>query len=136
MSRGDNPNLQRQQGGGEMTVLQQSYSGPLPPPAALEKYDQVLPGSAERILSMAESQHRHRQNLELNVVNSNISAQRLGVILGFVIAMTTILGGIYLVATGKPASGLAAIITPLAALVGVFVYGKREQHQQLDEKRQ
>lgn len=119
-----------------MTVLQQSYSGPLPPPAALEKYDQVLPGSAERILSMAESQHRHRQNLELNVVNSNISAQRLGVILGFVIAMTTILGGIYLVATGKPASGLAAIITPLAALVGVFVYGKREQHQQLDEKRQ
>jgi uncharacterized membrane protein len=118
-----------------MTVMQQSYSGPLPPPAALAQYDEALPGSAERILAMAEGQYSHRQAIELSVVNSNIASQRLGVVLGFAVAMTAVIGGIYLVATGKSATGLAAIITPLIALVGVFVYGKEKQTEDLSQKR-
>ena len=66
------------------------YSGPLPPPEALERYNQILPGAAERIIAMAESQHAHRQGLEKHVIESNVSAQRLGTILGFVVAMTAI----------------------------------------------
>jgi len=31
-----------------------SFSGPLPPPEILEKYNQVVPGLAERIITMAE----------------------------------------------------------------------------------
>lgn len=138
MSRRDRRELQKQQPGPEhLTVRQQSYSqsysGPLPPPGTLAHYDEVLPGSAERILALAESQHHHRQTLESNVIKSNIGAQRLGVILGFVVAMTAVVGGIYLVAIGRSAGGLAAIIAPLAALVGVFVYGKRRQRDDLSQ---
>jgi uncharacterized membrane protein len=46
------------------------YSGPLPPPAVLQRYDQVVPGAAERILRMAEGQSKHRQALESVVVRS------------------------------------------------------------------
>ena len=56
----------------------------------LERYNQILPGAAERIIAMAESQHAHRQGLEKHVIESNVSAQRLGTILGFVVAMTAI----------------------------------------------
>ena len=111
-----------------------SYSGPLPPPEALQRYDQILPGSANRIIKMAESQHEHRQKPEKTVVESNAFSQKVGLILGFVVAMTAIVGGIWLAGEGKSGSGVTAIIAALAALVGVFVYGKIEQRRELAEK--
>jgi uncharacterized membrane protein len=111
-----------------------AFSGPLPPPEALERYNQTLPGLAERIIVMAESQHSHRLELEKHVIHSNVSAQKLGTVLGFVVAMTTVIGGIWLVHGGKSGEGLAAILTALASLVGVFVYSKREQQKDLARK--
>ena len=111
-----------------------AFSGPLPPPEALERYNQVLPGAAERIIAMAESQHSHRQELEKHVIKSNVSAQKLGTILGFIVSMTVVLGGMFLVHEGKSGEGLAAILTALASLVGVFLYSKREQQKDLAKK--
>jgi uncharacterized membrane protein len=111
-----------------------SFSGPLPPPETLDRYNQILPGAAERIITMAESQHQHRQGLETLVIHSNVKAQKLGTILGFIVAMTVVLGGMYLVHEGKNAPGLAAILTALASLVGVFLYSKREQQKDLAKK--
>lgn len=111
-----------------------TFSGPLPPPDALERYNQILPGAAERIITMAESQHTHRQGLEKHVIHSNVAAQRLGTILGFIVAMTVVIGGMYLVHEGKSTAGLAAILTALASLVGVFLYSKREQQRDLSKK--
>ena len=36
------------------------FSGPLPDPQNLQRYEQILPGSAERIMAMAETQLAHR----------------------------------------------------------------------------
>ena len=115
-------------------AMMRSFSGPLPPPEALERYNQILPGAAERIIVMAESQHAHRLDLEKHVITSNVSAQKLGTILGFVVAMTVVIGGMFLVHEGKSGEGLAAILTALASLVGVFVYSKREQQKDLNKK--
>ncbi len=111
-----------------------SFSGPLPPPETLEKYNQVLPGAAERIISMAEQQSRHRQALELTVVKSNAFVQKLGPFFGFIIAMTAVVGGIILIEKGRDGYGLAAIIAALASLAGVFIYGKAKQRKELDDK--
>jgi hypothetical protein len=83
---------------------------------------------------MAESQHHHRQALEKCVVDSNVFSQKIGLGLGFTIAMTAIGGGIWLSAIGKSGSGLTAIIGALASLVGVFVYGKVQQNKELKDK--
>jgi hypothetical protein len=83
---------------------------------------------------MAESQHAHRQDLEKHVIHSNVSAQRLGTILGFIVAMTVVTGGMFLVHEGKSGEGLAAILTALASLVGVFLYSKHEQQKDLAKK--
>lgn len=111
-----------------------SFTGPIPPPEMLAKYEEACPGAADRIIKMAERQSEHRQEIEKAVVNANTSAQKIGPILGFIVAMTTVLGGIYLVLKGKNGYGLAAIITPLAALAGVFIYGKIEQRKDLSNK--
>ena len=83
---------------------------------------------------MAESQHNHRQALEKTVVSSNVFSQKVGLILGFVIAMTAIGGGIWLSSKGMGGAGLTAIIGALAALVGVFVYGKKQQSKELADR--
>lgn len=110
----------------QLQRVERSFSGPLPPPEALAQYNDVIPGAAERILAMAEKQQLHRQKLELEVIRSNINAQRLGVLLGFFIALTATGGGIYLIANGQSVGGLVSILATLVALVGTFIYGKKE----------
>ena len=85
---------------------------------------------------MAESQMRHRQALESAVVNGNVTAQRRGQVMGFMLGLVAILGGIGLIAADKDASGLSAIITAFVALAGVFIYGRVEQRRERERKRE
>ena len=50
------------------TTTEATYTGPLPLPEHLEKYESINPGTAERIIAMAERQAAHRQELEAVVV--------------------------------------------------------------------
>ena len=83
---------------------------------------------------MSESQSQHRQALEKAVIDANCKIQRTGPIYGFIISMTAILGGIYLVHSGKSIEGLASIITALSSLAVVFVVGKKKQEKELKQK--
>lgn len=56
-------------------IRQESFSGPIPHPELLQKYDEVKPGFAERIISMAERQLDHRINCEDKVVDDYSEAQ-------------------------------------------------------------
>jgi uncharacterized membrane protein len=111
------------------------FEGPLPPPQTLAEYDKICPGSASRILAMAEAQSQHRQELEKHVVVSNCRTQDRGPILGFILAAGVIVIGGYLILQGKELTGLAALVAALAAIVVPFIYGKRAQKEKLEEKR-
>jgi uncharacterized membrane protein len=104
------------------------YSGPLPPPGMLAQYEDISPGFAERIVAMAERQAAHRQKREAFADRWSVLVALIGQIFAFILAMTTVLGGFYLAYTGKPLEGIAAVISSLAILAGVFVYGKRRQN--------
>jgi len=49
---------------GETITAVENYMGPLPHPDILEKFDQVSPGAAERIIKMAEDQQKHVFEIE------------------------------------------------------------------------
>ena len=110
------------------------FSGPLPPPSVLAKYNEAVPNAAERILVMAEKQATHRQALEGRVVNANTRNQYLGSIFGFILGALAIGGGIYLIAHGMSATGLASVITALVALATVFVVGRSAQGRERRDK--
>ena len=42
------------------SIISAHWSGPLPPPAELEKIDRIIPGGADRLLCMAEKEQTHR----------------------------------------------------------------------------
>ncbi|MFH1760058.1 MAG: DUF2335 domain-containing protein [bacterium] len=48
-------------------VQQASFSGPIPHPQILQKYNEIVPDAAARIIKMAENQATHRQDLEKTV---------------------------------------------------------------------
>ncbi len=63
------------------------FSGPLPPARELQAYEQVVPGSADRIIKMEEDEASHRRAQEQRLIKSSCGDSRLGLWLGFFIGM-------------------------------------------------
>lgn len=114
----------------------QEFSGPIPHPELFAKYEDVLPGSADRILKMAEIQSEHRQHLEKSVINSNIQDSKRGQYFAFILALVLIIGGFYLIANDKDLSGFSLIIGSTGTLVGIFIYGRKSERKEREEKRE
>ena len=68
--------LRIDEGAATLTAEFTALSGPLPPPEMLAQYEEILPGAAERILSMAERQAEHRQKLEWDESNAERALKR------------------------------------------------------------
>ena len=117
-----------------ITRVSKFFSGPLPPPEVLAGYNEAFEGAAERIVTMAESQLKHRQEMEKQIVESNCRNELVGQIIGAVLSGIAILGGIYLAAHDKPLSGFAVILVDLATLAGIFVYTRQAQSKERAEK--
>jgi uncharacterized membrane protein len=99
-----------------------TFSGPIPPPYVLAKYERALPGLADRLVRIAERESEHRRELQRRAIRLS----ELGLAAGFVIAMTALCGGIFLVHEGSQAEGMSSIILAIASLVLVFLTrGKR-----------
>lgn len=121
----------------EQRVVQasiQSFSGPLPPPEVLVRYNDAVPDGAKTIIDMAKKQQEHRQALEARVIKWGTVDQRLGLILGFILAMSIAGGGFWLIKSGKDGTGIAAVITAIAGPTGAFIWGRSKQSKERDEK--
>lgn len=112
-----------------------AFSGPLPHPEILKGFEEVVPGSAERIIKMAEGQFLHRTTLESRVINSDIIRSKWGQILGFIIAIAGLSGSVIMVCFGKQVAGGILGIGTLASLVSVFMYGSKERSAERTEKK-
>jgi hypothetical protein len=44
----------------QVAFIQQHHTGPLPPPNDLARYEQIIPGLAERIVTCMESEQKNR----------------------------------------------------------------------------
>jgi uncharacterized membrane protein len=117
----------------QMTIEAASWLGPLPPPGALQLFDDVIPGSAERILAMAENQANHRILMESRIIRGDFTLSYIGLAAGFVLSTLVILGGIYLISLGHDWAGSGLIGLNLVGLAGVFVYGSNSRRLQRPE---
>jgi uncharacterized membrane protein len=117
-------------------LLSQSvtFSGPLPHPDILKKFDDVFPGAAKIIVEMAQNQSEHRQELEKSVIASDIKNSKLGLYFGFIIGMTGIIGGTTIIIFESVWPGLSLSLMSLASLVGTFVYGSQGRKKEREEK--
>ncbi len=107
-----------------MIMTKTSFSGPIPPPELLKGYEEVLNGSAERILRMAENQSKHRQEIEKLVITSQMKQTERGQYFGLGIGIFGLILGFVLTILGHSTVAGILFTTTIIGLVSVFVIGK------------
>ncbi len=112
-------------------IIATSYSGPIPSAFELQAYERVVPGSANRIIEMAEHENLHRHHIELNLVQANVklankeaTERMMGQSFAFIIAMSCIVGGLALVYFGKSVTGTIFSGTGIVSIAAVFYSNK------------
>lgn len=104
---------------------QKHYSGPIPEPSDLQKYEDIKIGFAERIVTMAEYEARHRQNIENKIINSerifNIFGQLIAACMG--LSVIVLMG--YAFSEGY-AEQVKWIGVSIASVVGLFIYKRKK----------
>lgn len=125
--------------GSSLAVSRASYSGPLPPWQQYQGYEQVLHGSADRILTMAELDQRHQIDMDRRSADLDVQVQRTttdiirrGQWQGFALALVLLVGGIALVLAGQDVAGLALIGAELGGILGVYALRTFRQKQRED----
>ena len=107
---------QRQNNAPQLVQHTQQWQGPLPPPAALEQFDRIVPNGAERIFAMVEQEQAHRIKYEAGKLAASTSDFRRGSWMGFSLAVLCVVG-----ATVTAYIGAHAAVS--VALVGVPIMG-------------
>ena len=99
------------------------HSGPLPDPATMEYYNKLIPDAAERLLTLVETQAAHRQAREANEDKLKSRNSLWGMILAFLLGLTSIVGGVAAIVLANPLAGVAVSGLGIAGLVGVHAIG-------------
>lgn len=122
----------------QLTQATQVHQGPIPHPDILAGYDKIVPGAANRILVLAETEALNRNRREDDALQANIRAQDrqleiaerqtksvfksdlVGQVFGFFVCLGCIGAAVYLGVLGHDwlAGALAAI--PTGAIVKAF----------------
>jgi uncharacterized membrane protein len=103
-------------------VVSANWSGPLPPPGALQQFNTIIPNGAERIMSMVEHEQAHRIAIETKAMQAEVSDAIMGKVLGALMTIAAIVGAVYTAYIGAHWTVSVAIVSvPITALIGKFV---------------
>lgn len=104
------------------------HQGPLPLASEFAAYNKVLPGSADRILKMAEREQKAAIGLRRRDWTSQFISMLLGKsFLYFLVAMTVLL-----VMKGKPIEALLTGVAPIVSVIYSTFFGDKKDE---DKKR-
>ena len=101
------------------------FSGPLPPPDALEKYERVSPGAAERIIAMVERESSHRHELGKFLVNNGYKQASKGQNYAAIIGALAIISGAIAGISGAQWTGSVIGGLGMVGLVSTLIWGGR-----------
>jgi uncharacterized membrane protein len=110
------------------------YQGALPNPAILEAYERIVPGSAERLIRLAEGQTHHRQGLEQKAIVHELRRSNLGLVVGGIVVLGLEAVAGLAVTHGQGAGGIFLGAGSLATLGGAFIYGTRSRRAERETK--
>jgi len=118
------------------------FRGPVAHPEILRGYESLVPGSAVKLMQLAEEESLHRRQIEDRSNIANVEAQgrhlaildyrarsifrsdMIGQIAGFLISISCVAGAIYLAMNNHEAVAGALTALPTAAVIQAF-FAKR-----------
>ena len=119
-------------------VMQSEFSGPIPPPSIIKGYEEVLPGSADRIIGMAERQSAHRQAMEKRMVLIEARDSLLGILFAFLLGIGCIGAAVTMVIMVPQnvgaISGAVIGATGIGSIIVTFIKSTRVSHDNESKK--
>ena len=107
-------------------VVSAGWQGPLPPPQALEAFETAHPGSAERIITMAEREQAAQVAIVQRDMENERSATQRGQWLGFLLPVLFGAGSVAAVVLGAhPSVSVALATVPAIAAITAIVQGRK-----------
>lgn len=100
------------------------FSGPLPPPEVINRFNQIIPDGAERIMKMAEKQLDHRIDMESTTVKSQLDLSKSGQRYGLIISIGGLISAITLGYLGYGKVAGIAVVLSLGTVATAFILGK------------
>lgn len=82
-----------------------NYGGMLPNPEALQRYNDMVPGIAEKYFDNVFEKSNFRRDFVVNQQKSNNKYRMIGLLLGWLFGLALIAGSIFLIYTGHAVTG-------------------------------
>lgn len=101
------------------------HIGPLPSPTALREYMEISPDIVTALVDAFAEQGKNRRSNESWVYKGGVIRSILGVIFAFVLGLTALGLGAYLVIQGASIAGTVFAGAGLVSLLSAFIYGTR-----------
>lgn len=112
----------------EKKIVSQHWNGPLPPPAALSDFDQIIPNGAERIMAMVETEQAHRIRYESNRLAALASDTMRGQYIGMGISILALVGaGVTVWLGAHPAVSIAFVSLPVLGIIKALISSRTSE---------
>lgn len=135
--------VEEQDGHSISVSAERSFTGPIPPPWTLREYEEILPGSADRILSMAEREAsaRHERNTERLRLSAVVLAEdaartRRGMYIGAGLGLALLGVALALALEGATWPAVVAAVSQLAPTAAIFIPRARQQWRRRRKEQQ
>src|SRR5690606_33705875 len=104
-----------------------AFVGPLPPPEALERYEQLHSGFANRLLTLTETEAIHRRGQEKKVLWMNFVLSGLGIVSALASVGSVIWLCYFALQLGYDNAAKTIAISVLVSIAAVFLYRNRSR---------
>lgn len=96
--------------------LLEEYQGELPHPEILQRFDEIVPGSAKAIFDEMQANGAHRRKMENRVNRTNSWTFSFAVVATHLAELATLGFGGLLIYIDKPVEGFAILVAQVALL--------------------
>lgn len=107
-----------------------AFQGPLPPPGFLEKYEQICPGAADRLLTLLEKQTSHRHHQEHKALTASIvdakdqrAERNRGQTHALIIALVSLIAAAFCSYNGHEKAAIVIGSGTILLMATAFAYG-------------
>ena len=105
-----------------VTTVEQTWAGPLPPPAVLEGFGRIVENGAERIFTQWEQEASHRRKYEMMSMRWSMALDGIGHVLAFIFAMSALAVAAWAASINQPWVATVLGGGTIAAVVAALVY--------------
>lgn len=113
-----------------MVVTQEeTYSGDVPHPVHLRGFEEIVPGSAKKIIDNAVSESEHRRSWEDNALAGHFKLASRAQICGFILSLLLIIGGFVLGLMDKTVVGCAMLVPGVLGTAFNLIKSNKQQRE-------